>query len=199
MKGGNKIKGFTLLEVLLAMAIFSILLTALYSTFFLSERAVRGVEDSLLRLHEMRTAMDIMEREIEGALKGKAQNETAFTVKDRDMYGRQTSGIGFLTFCSPAPGPVRVSYYVAEEDGKLNLYKRFSTIASKTPMEAPVLEDIESFGVEAKDEAGQGQEWIRTWNRETLPGELKLTLAVRLNGKVVTLTGAVRPRVGGKV
>lgn len=186
-----KIRGFTLLEVMIAMAVLSVVLTALYGTFFLSERAVRGVDDSLLKLHEMRTALYTMGREVEASIKG----GTGFIIKDKDMYGRAASEAGFVTFYSPAPGPAKVSYYVEEEAGKMNLYKSFSTIAAKESMKAPMLEDIESFAVEALDNAS----WIRTWNRPDMPVEIRLILSARLNGRVVTLTESVRPRIGSRI
>ena len=47
-------KGFTLIEVLISVAILSGLVFALYSTFFVSRKAVSAVDDSLIRLEARR-------------------------------------------------------------------------------------------------------------------------------------------------
>ena len=52
-------KGFTLLEVLIAVAILSIVLTALYGTFFMSSRAMEDMDESTTKLQESRKAIDI--------------------------------------------------------------------------------------------------------------------------------------------
>ncbi len=50
----KSIKGFTLIEMLLALALLSIVLGALYSTFFLSHRAMEGIDGGLVKLQECR-------------------------------------------------------------------------------------------------------------------------------------------------
>ena len=47
---GKDEKGFTLLELLIAMVLFSIILAAIYGSFFLSYRAMTGLDESLLKL-----------------------------------------------------------------------------------------------------------------------------------------------------
>lgn len=194
-------KGFTLIEVLLALAIFSIILTVLYSTFFLSHRAVSGMEESLLRLHELRVTLDVMQREMESALKSKAIEDPPFTVKDRDMYGRQTSAVGFTTLYSPLPGLSRVSYYVEETEGKLVLFKKLGSAwednapRQQEGMEAPVIEDIGSFTVELKD----NDSWVKTWIKTEMPKELRITITVPIRNRSLTLSQTVRPKTGSRI
>src|SRR5512147_2688640 len=75
-------KGFTLLEVLVALGISIIVMTALYSSFFLSRKAVDAVDDSLLRLQESRALLDIIKREMESSLydQRKIANGKAYTL-----------------------------------------------------------------------------------------------------------------------
>src|SRR5208337_1291135 len=64
LQNHNSCIGFTLIEMLLAIALLSIVLVALYSTFFLSQRAVEGAGDALVRLQEGRMAIDTLRREL---------------------------------------------------------------------------------------------------------------------------------------
>src|SRR5208337_4235385 len=59
--------GFTLIEMLLAIALLSIVLVALYGTFFVSQKAIEGADDALVRLQEGRMAIDTIRRELDSA------------------------------------------------------------------------------------------------------------------------------------
>ncbi|GAB4389215.1 MAG: type II secretion system protein GspJ [Thermodesulfovibrionales bacterium] len=186
--------GFTLLEVLIAFAILSVILAALYSTFFLAHRAVEGLDSSLLRMHELRSAFDMMQREMEAALPG---GEHPVVVRDRDIFGRQASQVTLTTAASTAPGAVTVSYYVEEaEGGGLVLLKRLDPAygeARAGGMEAPVLEDIEGFTVEVL----RGTAWARTWDGG-LPEEMRVTLTIRIKDKEFSMSETIRPKVGSR-
>ncbi|KJU86839.1 protein containing Prepilin-type cleavage/methylation, partial [Candidatus Magnetobacterium bavaricum] len=43
-------RGFTLIEVLVAVSLFSVISLALYNTYFLSDRAISGMDDYMWRL-----------------------------------------------------------------------------------------------------------------------------------------------------
>lgn len=184
-------RGFTLLEVLLALAIVSIILAALYSSFFMAHRAVTGEEDSLVRLHEVRTLMDMIRKEVEAAVPGRETD--AFIIRDRDMYGNQASELSFSTHNSPLAGPGRVEYYVEEEDERLVLVKRLTPPGKEEEgMEAEALEEVVSFTLEALQDGS----WLKTWQGPGLPEELIITVTVPLRDRELTLREAVRPRVG---
>lgn len=185
--------GFTLMEVLVALLTFSIILTMLYSTFFIASRAASSVDHNLLRLHEARTALDVMGREVESSLKSGLG--ASITIKDRDIFGAQTSRLEMITFASPLPGPARVGYHVYEneEDGSLILVKRLGPalegLEGESEMrEAPVIEGIESFDVEVKVKG----RWLRTWQAETGPEALRIVLTVRAGGKTIRLVETLR-------
>ena len=58
-------RGFTLIEVLTAIAIMAMVLITLYSTFILANRALFNVDQSLVKLQESRAFVDTLKREIE--------------------------------------------------------------------------------------------------------------------------------------
>ncbi|MFC1769929.1 type II secretion system protein J, partial [Nitrospirota bacterium] len=116
-------RGFTLIEVLVAMLILAVILSALYGTFFVANNAVTTSGDTLLRMHEARTALDILRIEAEGAMK-----EESFEILDRDFFGQPSSEIRFATFSSLFYKPGRISYFVEEHEGVLVLMKRTSRL-----------------------------------------------------------------------
>ena len=58
---------FTLIEILVAVAILSVVLAAIYSTFFLSHKAIEGMDESMVKFQEARRALDILRRELDSA------------------------------------------------------------------------------------------------------------------------------------
>ncbi len=182
-------RGFTLLELLLAVAVFSILLAALYGTFFIAHRAVTSLDDHLLRLHEARTALDAMSREVESAMRsGKG---ATVALRDRDVFGAQASDVSFVTFSSFVPGAASVRYHVEEAGGGLVLNKTLSPAWQGGGMEAPVVENIVSFTVEA---LRKGQ-WFRVWRAGSAPESVRITLRIDLGGRDLTLSETVRPKI----
>jgi len=177
-------KGFTLLEVLVALGISVIVMTALYSSFFLSRKAVDAVDDSLLRLQESRALLDIIKREMESALydQSKIANGKAYTLfklEDRDFYGKQASKVSFTSFSPLVAGLAKIEYSVEEDDGKLVLKKRIGSAFTKTgePKSIELMEDIESFTVEAR----YGDKWVKTWDSaqsSSMPEEIRVSVKV---------------------
>lgn len=170
---------FTLIEVLLAVAISSIVLAALYSAFFTTTNAMSGVSDEIIRLHELRTGLDIMRREIEAAYR-KSTESIPVEIDDRDFYGKQASSVYFSTSASGFPGPVLVRYRVEEyekgDERKLRLMKSVRLInqEEREAADAEVFEEIESFMVEGL----KSGTWARTWKETSPPEAIRITIAV---------------------
>lgn len=200
--------GFTLLEVLLAVAIFSVIVAALYSTFFLSHRAVEAVDDSLLRLQESRAVIDTIKRELESALyRDNDKEHTVFKLADRDFYGRQASQIVFTCFSPLMNGLAKVSYEIEERDGTLSLKKKIASAFSKSAETKPLelIEDVESFTIEVK----YNDKWVKTWDsalaNERIPDEIRITLKIqpkkqgaggeKSSSRVVTVSDVARPKI----
>jgi general secretion pathway protein J len=192
--GGER--GFTLLEVLVAVAITVVVMTALYATFSLSRRAVDAVDDSLIRIQESRAILDTMRREIESALYRRDGSFTMFKVSDRDFYGKQASQLVFTSFSPVLPGLVKIEYIVEEKEGKLVLGKKISSaFGPETGAKSTELaEDIESFTVEA----GTTGKLVKTWDSAAggMPDLVKIS--IRVNTKKgespLTLSETALPR-----
>lgn len=197
--------GFTIIEVLISLAILTIILGAIYSSFFISERAIERFEDVSLKYHEARTALDIMHREIEGAffttagaqpVSGKTENRTYFLIEDRDILGKPVSRLRLTAFSSQSGIVNAISYYVEEKDGRFNLLKTESPIGIKTKEHSiEMIEDIESFTVETL----VNNKWIKTWDTtqtNELPDIVRVGITFNDKGKEVRLTEYARPKIG---
>lgn len=189
--------GFTLMEVLVAFLILSILLGAIYSTFFLSHRAMEGMEESLLKLQECRMAMDILRREGDSVVFSSDNERTVFKMEDRDIYGRQASRFTFTAFSPLIPGLSIISYYVEEEeDGKSTIFKRIHSTSQPNAdgRGAEVIEDVEAFLVEARD----NDRWVKTWDAletKKIPEEFRITITVFIKERRVSIHETVRPKI----
>jgi general secretion pathway protein J len=189
-------EGFTLFEVLIAVALLAVVLGALYASFFTAERAVSANDETLLRLQELRALADVMRMEIEGALVPR-DGRNPFVLKDRDIYGKRASELHLSTFSSTRRGTARVAYSVKEDEERLVLMKSLggASVSGDTVMEAEALEELVSFSVEARE----GGRWVRTWKNESLPEEVRVTVVIPVGGRELTITQAMRPKVGRKL
>jgi len=196
--------GFTLIEMMISLVLLSLLLGAIYSVFFMSHKALNGVDGSLLKLQESRMALDIMARETEAALFNPATRDYAFRVEDRDIYGKQASRLTFTAFSPRAGGLSAISYYVEEKNGEMILFKKMGRafLSGGEPKGAEaalkgdeIIEGVGSFLVEIEDNG----KWLKTWDAsETnkIPAAVRLTITFRLNDRPVTIYETATPMVG---
>jgi general secretion pathway protein J len=174
-------RGFTLLEILIAVVIFAVVLGAFYSTFFLAHRALFAMDHSLVQLQESRAFIDILKREIESALYSPGSPHTLFKIEDRDFFGRQASELTLSSFSSLVKGLAKITYRLEEKNGKLAIMKSISSDFSQDPETTKMefLEDVESFTLEAK----YTDKWVKTWDSSlagNTPEEVRIVLVVRI-------------------
>ncbi len=172
-------KGFTLMEVLIALAITSFIVTALYATFFLSQKVIGAIDDSLIRLQEARLTIDNLKREIESAIYLKDREYTLFKLEDRDLYGRSASRLTLTTFSPLTTGLTKISYIVEEIEGRLIL-KKAMTSAFDSRIKAKdieLIEDLHSFLIEVKYK----DKWVKTWDSSltySMPEEVRISITI---------------------
>jgi general secretion pathway protein J len=196
------IKGFTLIEVLVSLTLLTVILGAVYSSFFSIQRAMERFDKVSLKYHETRTALDMIRREIESSLiknpreKDISKEKASFIIKDRDIFGKSTSSIEFTAFSFRGNNPNTISYFVESKDGKLHLLKTEKPLLrSFKKYTVEIVEDIEGFTVETLF----NKKWVRTWdtaNTGILPELVRISIEFEDNGKIVKLTEYARPRIG---
>lgn len=193
-------KGFTLLELLIATALLSIVLSAVYGAFFVSQRAMTGLDESLVRLQECRASLDVISRETESLFYKSTNAAMLFKVEDKDFYGKPASRLTFTAFSPLAPGIVLISYYVEEKDGVLTLYKKMDDAykPDEKRKATELIEKIESFSIEVKD----GDKWVKTWDTtetKASPLEIRITITAMIKDKPVVFFDTVRPWIGNAI
>lgn len=199
MKISNfKSNGFTLIEILISLTLLTIVLGAVYSSFFSVHSVLERFDNVSLKYHEARTSLDIMRREIESAVTDRNdKDKTAFMIKDRDIMGKSTSELSLTAFSFKGSGVNAISYYVEEKDGKLDLLRKESPagIQSKGYI-METIEEIEGFTVETRF---NNDKWVKTCNSASLPVIVRVSIEFDDNGKKVKLTEYARPRAGQKL
>ncbi|RJR22496.1 MAG: prepilin-type N-terminal cleavage/methylation domain-containing protein [Nitrospiraceae bacterium] len=198
-------RGFTLIEILISLTLLTIVLGAVYSTFFSVQRAIERFDKISLKYHETRIALDMMRREVESALvKNTRADEsnkikTGFVIKDRDVFGKSTSALDLTAFSFKGGNLNTISYFVTEKEGKLDLLKTERPVAVQSKeYKVDIVEGIESFTVETHF----NQKWVRTWDTELtgkLPDIVRIIIEFDDNGKLVKLTEYARPKIDTKL
>lgn len=189
--------GFTLLEILVALALLSIVLATIYSTFFLSRKAIEGVDESLLKLQECRMTIDTIGREMDSALYSPANRNSIFKIEDRDFFGKPASRVSFTSFSPLIPGLSLISYYAEEKDGVLTVYKKIrnASATGADPEAVEVIDNAEAFSVEVMYQ----DKWVKTWDTsETgkVPERIRVTIKIMTKDRPVTLYETAAPRIG---
>ena len=134
--------GFTLLELLIAIGIFAVVLTTIYTSSTGTFRVVDETESQVEIYRMARIGMERMIEDLESLyvqrnpLAGKSAEDTApatqFVGKDQEIDGRSADTLRFVSRAhvnlggqDQDPGAVEIIYYVRESDGgdSLVLYR----------------------------------------------------------------------------
>jgi len=195
-------RGFTLLEVLVALALLVILSAALYGTYF---SLMRGREIAVVKMEarrELSTTLDQLNRELSAAFYNTNNKRLHFVVEDRDFFGKPASTLDFTFIAPPVGGTlpasdqVRAIYTAGEKDKKLTLARQAQDLYMKVNS-LPYLQmkELEGFLVECYD----GNEWVRTWDtvlNSTLPKAVRVTLMVKDGEKTVNFSTTTKLWMG---
>lgn len=207
--------GFTLMEVMVSMAIIAGMVTLIWGSFSISSRTKKKVEEIEERYHQIRLAMNRMAREISMAYLSK--NDQMGTTNPRTLFvSQQSSSVDELMFSNMAHLRMEedakesdqcvIRYYPAadpENRSQTNLMRRESRrLGDQKPgEEGPayiMLEDVEELHFEFFDVAAH--EWKEIWNTRSadgqpdrLPSKVRVKLTVKNErNKEVTFVTATR-------
>jgi general secretion pathway protein J len=180
-------KGFTLLELLVALTLLVMLSGTLYGTWF---TVIRGRDTATARmdnLREVRSTLDMLRRELASAYYKKDNKRLHFIVEDRDSFGKPSSLLDFTTITTPLAGSVpsadivAVRYSPDEKNGKIRLMREETEIyLQNKPVSYPQMEELQGFLVECYD----GSKWVKSWNTDPtlnnrLPEAVRVTLTIQ--------------------
>lgn len=197
--------GFTLLELLVALAIGLVIVLAVTTTLFSLNRSYQAASRDMEQRRAVRTALDLIRREFSSVLYRPADQQLRFKVDDRDLYGKPTSTLAFTTVAPPREGEIsdqiRVQYLVEEaDDTSLRLTRGSRDFFQQHDLPLKnytVLDGLEGFLVECHD----GSKWLRSWDTELtsrLPARVRITLSLRDRDKTVAYQIIATPRINGQ-
>jgi general secretion pathway protein J len=198
-------RGFTLLEILVALALLVILSGALYGTYF---SLMRGRETAAMKMDERRElseTLDRLHREISAAFYNANDNRLHFVVEDRDYFGKPASTLDFTAIAPPrsdsvpASDQVQLVYKPVEKARKFLLARQEKDLFTTTdPQQYPQMKELEGFLVECSTD---GSKWVRTWdatrlNGNRIPRYVKVTLMLKEGEKTVNFSTIAITRIG---
>lgn len=178
-------RGFTLVEVLLAILIGSLLLTTIYGIFSSVSGAKNRLEQEGDAYHQVRIFFDRIGGEL-GSLRLAPLGNQAILSSDRTLEGEP--GLEFNTeLVSPLlqqrGGISRVRYELRRENESATLYRSEQVLlADLAASEAlPFIEGLKSFQVRYYR---QGQ-WQEQWSGGSPPQMLEISLDLQVDGRVI--------------
>lgn len=200
---GNE-SGFTLVELLIALALLVVLSAALYGTFFSVVRGADAVRERTEPLRDARAVLDMLRRELSSACYSKDTERFRFVVEDRDVFGKPASVLEFAAFTVPRRGSVPSSDImearyapVEKEGGRIILSRRTRDIfLDAIPVSYPLTGPIDGFLVECYN----GESWVRSWDTALngkLPAAIRVTVRLAGGENPTPLTAVVVPRLAG--
>lgn len=205
-------KGFTLLELLLALSIMSALFVGLYATFFSITKSRTRIEETIENTRQIRRFMDVMATEVRSSFYRSESKRTLFEGVFAERRGRAKSKVSFTWFSYPLASSARrpaselmaVSYYLefvdapGTPDREGILYKtRWNPYEDEeSGYRAEVMENVESFLLSYFT----GKEWVKSWDaskENKLPKAIKIELALRQGeGRVKHYSSITRTALG---
>lgn len=199
-------KGFTLLEILIALVLLAILSGALYGTYFSVIRGSSAARERTEPLRDARVTLDMLRRELSAVYYSKGNERLHFIVEDRDLFGRPASNLDFTAFTVPRSGSAPSSDVMAaryrpvrDEEDRLILSRetRDVYLDAKT-LPYPLTGRIEGFLVECYN----GTDWVKSWDTRLngrLPKAVRVTIFVNGDDKEKPegFTAIVVLRMGG--
>jgi general secretion pathway protein J len=181
-RGAGEQHGFTLLEVLVSMAIFSVVALAIYSAFAGGVSAWRRAQEFSSTYQTARLVLDDMAQELKSAV----------TISGTDFVGESRS-LSFLTVLQYPLGPGRPAdpritrvTYEAQRDRATATYALSRLEASEvegaprgeTELVVNPISSVE-FQYTSKDDQGRIVPWRDTWRvSDAVPLGVKITLVV---------------------
>lgn len=202
--------GFTLMEVLIAVAILAIVLTTVYESFVQTRKVIGKAEASIEELRGVRAAFTRMMQDVSMAFMVKDNDNTFFTGTDDYSEGYATDSMDFTSYSnrirnndSKESDQIEVGYSLKRgNEGKAVLIKRVKKRIDDNPGYGgdsfELSEDIVGLNLRYLDEDA----WVDSWDsrvNKTIPKAVEITIIVKdSSGNVRTYKGIADIPLGVK-
>jgi type II secretion system protein J len=214
--------GFTLLEILLALSVLSVILLLLLSAFTGAARVRETLSSRAREFRQIRLVLDRIGTDLICAFATSAREESALSLREEQLSGLPAATLTFTAFqlpdgdrSHPPAEIVKIRYFqrIGADGVTLELHREQSDlpfIGNKIPLrESPVAEGLRAFRVEVYD----GTTWVKEWpagggSKTALPKKVAVTLMdkrgetyrrevpIRLAGQEGNVTWSGRRSVG---
>ena len=182
--------GFTLLEILLALSVLSVVLLLLLSSFTGAVRVRETLSSRSREFRQVRLVLDRVGTDLMSAFATTAREESALSLREDQLSGMPAATLTFTAFQLPdgdAGHPpaeiVKIRYFprIGADGVTLELHREQADlpfIVNKIPLrESAVAKGLRGFRVELHD----GSAWVREWppgggSKTTLPKKAAVTL-----------------------
>jgi len=180
-------KGFTLLEVLIAIAIFSLISLSSFTIFDSVLKGDTTAKERSERQNELQRAFLLIERDITQIsrrsvrLNGEAPLTQLIQSSD-DSFASEEQAIAFVRHGWTNPGLLlprsdmqAVAYRVVEETLERLHFNFVDAVVGEEPKVRPLIKDVIALAFEYYD----GKQWQKTWSGNGLP----LAIAIKIETK----------------
>ncbi len=198
MSSSSDTNGFTLVEILVAMAIIVTIVSMVYGSYFATSKSTQAYKSKINLSQEGWKVLEQMTRQIRCSYANKTKNSTYQTSIPQQGKAEPVGEInyfhgdsdepsgeilhlvttnGFLMGQSPSDGLFEVNYKFDKNKGLLfSSQRRFAPTKSETQKNKwqPIAEDIESLNLAFFD----GQQWLDQWDYKE---KRQLPCAVKIN------------------
>jgi prepilin-type N-terminal cleavage/methylation domain-containing protein len=181
--------GFTLLEILLALSVLSVILLLLLSAFTGAARVRETLSSRSREFRQIRLVLDRVGTDLMGAFATTAREESALSLREDQLSGMPAATLTFTAFQLPdgdgghPPAEiVKIRYFprIGADGLTLELHREQSDlpfIENRIPSrESGVAEGLRGFRIELYD----GTTWVKEWpaggKKTTLPKKAAITL-----------------------
>lgn len=182
--------GFTLIEILLALAILSVVMVLLLASFTGASRSLEILTERSGSFRQLRLTMDRIGSDLEGAFASVGSEPTAFTCQLDQFSGKPASTLIFtayalpdITGARPPSDIVRIKYFpkVSDDGRYIEIHREQSDlplIPNKIlTVESRLATRIQGFRVELYDGSSWKTEWPQSGgNKWALPKRVSLVI-----------------------
>jgi len=175
--GTGSRNGFTLLEILVALAIAAIVIGSAYTLLFTVKKGTAGIYERMQEKEKAFNLLGMVRKEVESIYYSGDTDYTGIKIEEKDFYGKPASRLTFTCFFRD--GLKVISYFVEEdEDNRLNLIKTITdVIKGGKPVKITVLRDVEGFRAQVLDEGYDKVYDSTKLNR--VPKDVKISLLLK--------------------
>lgn len=176
MGAGNR-NGFTLIEILVALAIAAVVIGSAYTLLFTVKKGTAGVYEKMKEKEKVLNLLSMIRKEVESVYYAGNTDYTGIKIEEKDFYGRPASRLTFTCFFRDG---IKVISYAVEEDkdNRLNIIKTIAdVIKGGRPIKITVLKDVEGFSAQVLDE-GYDKVYDST-KLKKVPKDIKISLLLK--------------------